>query len=325
MRHDRLLILGGFLMGAMIAVGCSGSSGTSGAGGGSSGAGGSGAGGKGAGGSTADAATDHGSTADTGTDTTGAGGSSADAHPDLATDTGTDTGSGDTAADMAVDMPADTGRDTSGPCVTNYGANNPVQYAFDGGANGDFKAFVAFDDSHTGFTTAIAASFTEGWTCPGALMLAANFNAYGSHEAAAIENYYGFTPNGKNWTGYKALHAWIKVETADLSALNGVYFYVKSGMQLYYQSAYLAGANLGTWQEIVIDLTRAPNPSTFVGVVANDIQLIGFQALLNTAPALGAPANPSPVYLLADDIWLEGAPPSDAGTDAGSATDAGGQ
>ncbi len=69
----------------------------------------------------------------------------------------------------------------------------------------------------------------------------------------------------------------------------------------------------------MIDLTRSPNNGT--GVTINDIQLIGFQALLNTAPAVGAPATPSPAYLLADDIWLEAAPPSDAGRrgDAGDA------
>src|SRR5690242_6868787 len=130
MRNDRLLILGGFLMGAMGATlfaGCSGSSGNNGAGG--SGAGGSGKGGSGAGGSAMDAGTDHGSTGGS-----GAGGSNADAHADVATDKGTtDTGS----VDMAVDTPVDAG----GPCVTNFGAGNPVQFAFDGGANGGWTVF----------------------------------------------------------------------------------------------------------------------------------------------------------------------------------------
>jgi len=35
------------------------------------------------------------------------------------------------------------------------------------------------------------------------------------------------------------------------------------------------------------------------------------------APPAGAPATPSQVILLMDDIWLEALPPSDAGTDGG--------
>ncbi len=89
---------------------------------------------------------------------------------------------------------------------------------------------------------------------------------------------------------------------------------MKSGNQVYYQSDFAAGANLADWHEVVIDLTRAAQQTAFSGVMINDVQLIGFEALLNTAPAVGAPATPSQVLLLVDDIWLEAAPPSDAGT-----------
>ncbi len=315
MRHDRLLILGGFLMGAMGATlfaGCSGGSGNNGTGGSS------GTGGRGTGGSAMDAGTDHGSTADTGT---GAGGSNADARADVATDKGTDTGSGDTSADMAVDTPVDTGHDASGPCVTDYGAGNPVQFAFDGGANG---GWVVFQTHYTGnpdplFTRSLAASFTEGHSCAGALLEALNFASYG--QSGAIEYFYGVSPAGANWTGYKALHAWIKMETATPSEVSGVVFYMKSGNQVFYQSAFAAGSALADWHEVVIDLTRAPSNGT--GVAINDVQQIGFETFLNATPAAGAPATPSSVYVLADDIWLEAAPPVDAGTsDAG---DAGGQ
>jgi hypothetical protein len=95
---------------------------------------------------------------------------------------------------------------------------------------------------------------------------------------------------------------------------------MKSGNQVYYQSAFVAGANLGDWHEFVIDLTRPPNAAMGSGVMINDVQQIGFEAYLNAAPAAGAPATPSQVLLLADDIWLEAAPTPDAG-----ATDAGGQ
>jgi hypothetical protein len=320
MRHDRLLILGGFLMGAMGATlfaGCSGSSGNNGSGG----SGGSGTGGRGgAGGSGVDAGTDHGSTADTGT---GTGGSNADARGDLATDRGTDTGSGDTSVDMAVDTPVDTGHDAGGPCVTDYGAGNPVQFAFDGGANG---GWVVFQTHYTGnpdplFTRSLAASFTEGYSCPGALLEALNFASYG--QSGAIEYFYGVSPAGRNWTGYKALHARIKMETSTPSEVSGVTFYMKSGNQAYYQSDFAAGASLADWHEVVIDLTRAPNTTNGSGVMITDVQQIGFETFLNPAPAAGAPATPSPVYLLADDIWLEAAPAPDAGgSDAG---DAGGQ
>jgi len=298
----------------MIATGCGSSSSSIDGAAGKTGSGGSGAGGKGM-----DAGADKSSTADTGADTSGAGGSS-DAHGDLRNDTATDTGSGDTATDVAVDAPADTGARDAGPCVTDYGANNSVLYAFNGGVNGGWYTYTQ-DDSNTGLTTSLGASFTEGGKCPGAILMATNFTAYGTHESGFLETYFADSPNGRNWTAYKALHAWIKVETADLTALNGVYFYVKSGAKMFYQSDYAAGVNLSDWHELVIDLTRPPN--NFTGVKANDVQLIGFEVYLNTAPALGAPATPSQVLLLADDIWLEALPPSDAGP--GGSPDAGGQ
>ena len=73
--------------------------------------------------------------------------------------------------------------------------------------------------ANSGLTTSLGASFTDGHTCPGALVLGVNFTAYGSPpvhgEAAATEHYYAASPNGRNWSAYKALHAWIKVQTAD--------------------------------------------------------------------------------------------------------------
>ena len=263
-----------------------------------------------------DAGADHNSPADTGTDTSGVGGGSADAHPDVATDTGADTSSGDTAADMAVDTPADTAPDASGPCVTNYGAGNPVQFAFNGGINGGWYTFATHGSDATGLTTSLGASYTEGRMCAGALQLALNPTAYG--QSGAIEYFYNTSPN---WTGYKALHAYIKAETATPSEVNGVYFYVQSSNKAYYQSAFAAGTDLAGWTEVVIDLTRAPNSTNGSGVLLTAVQEVGFEVSLNPAAAPGAPATPSQLFLLADDIWLEAAPPSDAG----SATDAGGQ
>jgi hypothetical protein len=294
----------------MVAAGCGSSSPKSGAGG-TTGSGGSGAGGKGAGGSGVDAGVDKGPTTDAGGDTSGAGGS-ADAHGDVATST--DTGSGDTAMDVAVDSPTDTPHDT-GPCVTNYGAGNPVQYAFNGGVNGGWYTYGR-DDSNTGLTTSLGASFTEGRQCAGSVILATNFTAFGTHESGFLETFFN---TALNWTAYKALHAWIKVESADLTALNGVYFYVKSGPQnADYQSDFAAAVGLSDWHEVVIDLTHPANNGA--GVLPTQIDLIGFEAYLNTAAAGGSPATPSQVLLLVDDIWLEALPPSDAG-----ATDGGGQ
>ena len=315
MRHDRLLILGGVLAAAMIAVGCGSSSSPTPDG--AAGKGGSGgAGGKGSGG-TMDAGVDHGPTTDAGPDISGAGGSTADAHGDLAP--------GDAPADMAMDTPVDTGSHDAGPCVTDFGAGNPVQFAFDKGVNEGWKTFATNNSNLTGLTTSLGASFTEGHSCPGSVILGLNFTAYG--QQGAIEFYYGSSPTSnppsKNWTGFKALHGWLKVETDTLSELNGVNFYMKSGNQMYYQAAFVAGANLGDWHEFVIDLTRPPNAAMFSGVMINDVQQIGFEAYLNAAPATGAPTTPSQVLLLVDDIWLEAAAQSDAGTiDAG---DAGGQ
>jgi hypothetical protein len=292
----------------MIAAGCGSSSSSTDGAAGHTGSGGTGSGGKGM-----DAGVDKGPTTDAGGDTSGVGGS-ADAHGDLATDQGTDTSTGDTAVDMAVDTPMDTSHDT-GPCVTDYGSGNSVQYAFNGGVNSGWYTYTR-DDSNTGLTTSLGASFTEGRKCPGSVLLATNFTAFGTHESGFLETFFN-TP--RDWTTFKALHAWIKAESADLMALNGVYFYVKSGAtQQFYQADFAASSSVSDWHEVVIDLTHPAN--NFAGVMANDIDLIGFEAYLNPSAAPGAPATPSQVFLLVDDIWLEAFPPSDAGT-----TDAGGQ
>ncbi len=317
MRQNRLLILGGFLVGTMIATGCgSSTSSTDGA------AGKGGAGGSGSGGSGMDAGLDHGGLPDVGTDTTSGAGGKLDAGLDMAADHATGAGGSDAASDTAAnDAPMDKAVDTApqdaGPCVTNYGAGNPVQFAFDGGANGGWNAFVTHGAANL-FPISLAASFTEGRSCPGSLLLGLNPTAYG--QSGAIEFFYGVSPAGRNWTGYKALHAWIKAESADLTALNGVYFYMKSGNQVYYQSDFAAGASLSDWHEVVIDLTRAPNIGNGSGVMITDVQQIGFEAALNTGPGVGAPAAPRQVLLLADDIWLEAAPAPDGG-----AGDGGGQ
>jgi hypothetical protein len=76
----------------------------------------------------------------------------------------------------------------------------------------------------------------------------------------------------------------------------------------------------GQFRELVLDLTD-PGTGPFNGVTPSDIQLMGFEVLLNMAPPAGAPATPSQVILLMDDIWLEARPPSDAGADAGDGGD----
>ena len=228
----------------------------------------------------------------------------ADATPDLLSDL---------ATDLSADSPdaaGDAARDTR-PCVTDFGASNPLQFAFNGGVNGGWNQFVGHDEADAGLTTSLGASFTEGHSCPGALSFAVNFSAYGPRESGATEYFYAVSPNGRNWSAYKALHAWIKIQSVDPLALDGVYFYVKSGGNAKYQSDFGAGATLADWHELVVDLT---NPGTgFGGVIPTDIQLMGFEVVLRTSPPPGGPATPSQIILLADDIWLEGLPPGDAG------------
>jgi len=238
---------------------------------------------------------------------------------------GTEVATGDSRPDTS----AEAGSDGPSVCTTFYGAANPVQYAFNGGANNGWYQFLHDSDTpnpSTGVTTSLGASFSDGKSCPGALLLRVNFMTYGLSTAQApsgsTETFFGSTPNGRNWSAYKNLHAWIKVEATDYQQLAGVYFYVKSGNQMHYQDAVATGATLnnGQFHELVVDLSVVPT-GPFNGVVANDIQLIGFQVLLNMAPPTGAPATPSPVNLLVDDIWLEALPVSDAGT-SDAATDA---
>jgi hypothetical protein len=264
----------------------------------------------------------------------GAGGAATDAGSDLATGAGgraDDGGSGDAAArDTSAEAGAGDASDASdasdGPttCTTFYGAGNPVQYAFNGGANIGWYQFVEHDDTNTGLTSSLGASFTERRSCPGALMLAVNFTAYGSPtahgESGSAEIFYGNPPNGRNWSAYKAVHAWVKVQTADPLGLDGVNFYVRSGNRTKYLSDFGASAMLTDWHELVLDLTNVG--TGFPGVISSDIQVMGFEVVLHMTPPAGAPATPSQVILLVDDIWLEALPVPDGGTGDG-ATDRG--
>jgi hypothetical protein len=213
----------------------------------------------------------------------------------------------------------DASPEAAGPCTTSFGAGNLVQYAFNQGANNGWYQFIGHDEGNTGLTSSLGASFTDGHSCPGSLVFGVNFMAYQTptihNESAATEIYYTDSPNGKNWSAYRALHAWVKVQTADRLGLNGVYFYVKSGNGKY-QSAFGASAALADWHELVIDLTVPA--SGFNGVVPNDVQLIGFEVALNQTPPTGAPTTPSPAVLSVDDIWLEALPPADGGASDGA-------
>jgi hypothetical protein len=302
----------------MIVTGCGSSSSTvDGGQGGTTGAGG------GTGGAT-DAGVDQGAPADA-TDVR------ADVGTEVSADVAADTGAGDTGnGDVSVSdtgagdtAPHDTGSDVSGPCVTSFGAGNSLLYAFNGGANGGWTQFVTHDDANSGLTTSLGASFTDGHSCPGSLVLGVNFTAYGPPllhgEAAATEHYYAASPGGQNWSAYKALHAWIKVQTADPLALAGVYPYVVSGPLGNYQGTSATSSDLADWHEVVIDLTRPAGGGA--GVVATDVVKFGYEVVLNQTPPAGAPVNPSQVILFVDDIWLEAFPPADGGTGDGGAAD----
>jgi len=309
---------------AGLAAGC-GSSSSGGAGGSDGGTAGKGAGGsagKGAGGTT-------------GTGGSGAGGK---AMTDAGTDQGTGAGGAGAGGKIdggGSDAPADGGggsgdaldaaAEASGPCVASHGTGNPLLFEFNGGANIGWVQFVAHDDGHTGLTTALGASFTDGHPCPGALQLGVNFMAYPPNinqpASGAVEYFYAVSPNGLDWSGYKALHAWVKLESADLGALAGVYFYVKSHDKTVYQSAFGDASMLGDWTPLVIDLTSGNG--TDGGVGTTDVQLIGFELLMKSVRPAGEPMNPSLAILTADDIWLEALPPPSS--DAGTSSDATGQ
>jgi hypothetical protein len=296
MRSKPPLLRCSFLLGAIVAVGCSSGS-TTPAKDGSAGADGA----TGSGGS--DGGADH------------AGGASGnDGGADHAAG-----GSGGADSGATVDAP-DAGHGDTGPCTTSVGAGNTVLFAFDGGANAKWYQFVGdnSDLAHSGLTTSLGASFTEGASCVGALQFAVNFTAYGppnAHgESGQTEYYYSANP-GQDWSAYKTLHASIKVETADYLGLDGVHFYVKSANQTKYREAVGTGQTLsnGLWLNLSIDLT---DPGTLSnGVTASDVQLIGFEVLLKMAPPAGAPSTPSQAILLVDDIWLEALGPHDGGAD----------
>ena len=302
MRTKASFIRVALCLGAVVAVGCSSTSGTprDAASGGTGGAAGGSDGG--AAGSSGDGAADHASGG------SGGGGGAA-----------VDSGSDGTDA-----------RDGSMACTTSFGAGNPVQFAFNGGSNVGWYQFVGgqSDLANSGLAQMISlgASFTDGNSCPGALQFGVNFTAYGppnAHGESGQTEYFYSNP-GINWTAYKALHGFIKVTTDDYPEIDRVYFYVKSGNQMKYQAANATGESLsnGKWQHLVVDLTD-PGTGPFNGVTRTDINLIGFELLLKMAPPAGAPATPTQAVLLVDDIWLEAAPPTDGGAD-GSADASGG-
>ncbi len=316
MRNGRFLVLGACLVVPMVVTGCGSSSSTvDGGQGGTTGAGGAAMDAGVDHGAPVDAADAHGDVADSG----GADVSVSDSGDVSVSDSGgsdvsvADTGAGDTG-------PHDTGSDVSGPCVTSVGPRDRLLFAFNGGANSGWNHFSTSDlVDGGGLTTSIGASFTDGHPCAGALLLAVNFMSYAAPtvhgEAAAIEYYYAASPNGQNWSAYKALHAWIKLQTADPLELAGVYPYVRSGPASSYQGTAAMTSDLTDWHEVIIDLTT--------GGVPTDVVKFGFEVTLNMSPPPGASPTPSPVYLLIDDIWLEGLIPADAGAGDGSTADAG--
>ena len=283
MTKSQLGLLGSVLAaGALAIAGCGGGGGSGGTGGKK--VDGGGTGGKGTGGGPGT-----GGKADAGA----AGTTGTDAGTDIRADAGT--GGSDARTDTG---PADTA-----PCVTSFGAGSRLISSFDNGN-------IGWSPEVSGVAYTFASTKADGHTCPGALTLDLQYMAFADPDADVAAN---FSP-AADWTGFAKVHAWVKLQTTTFAAINVVQaFTLSNGFGSYANGGYVGGSTFsdGNWHEIVLDMLQ-PGYGT---VTTNIVNRLGIQVVLFHAMADGGPAAPTEVTMLVDDVWLEPAPPPDAGTD----------
>jgi hypothetical protein len=177
--------------------------------------------------------------------------------------------------------------------------------AGDGGLDPHWQVFSDVFDAGIGSTATLGESTTDGYPCAGAIEATVTYTAFGPK----TQLYYNFT-NGvgtQDWTGFTALHAWVKVLTTDYSTIAGV----ESRVQSNNYAAKLFGAagdgfmpgttfTNGGWHEMVLQLT--PGATTYVPAAVNDLQ---FELQTQGTAVDGGPAGPPQATMIVDSIWLE--------------------
>jgi hypothetical protein len=213
------------------------------------------------------------------------------------------------ASDSAPDAStADASEAGGGVCVTtlaslgasgtNDAATSKILDDFDGQADaGPGASWSGYFNMGSAGTFGVTG--TDGHTCNGALSLAVTtYTQYGTN----VQAYFNYSGSVQDWTGYKKLHAWLKVVSSDYSTIQGVEPRVDSSNyadKLF--GGFVSGSAFadGGWHETVVPLTAS---ASYVPAAVNgyqfELQLVG------TKPGSAA-ATPPAATLLVDSIWVE--------------------
>jgi hypothetical protein len=185
-----------------------------------------------------------------------------------------------------------------GASGTNDAATSKILDDFDGQADaGPGSSWSGFFNS--GSVGTFGVTGTDGHTCDGALALAVTtYTQYGTN----VQAYFNYGGSVQDWTGYKKLHAWLKVVSSDYSTIQGVEPRVDSSnytQKLY--GGFVNGSAFadGGWHETVVPLTAS---ASYVPAVVNGYQ---FELQLVGSKPGAAAATPPAATLLVDSIWIE--------------------
>jgi hypothetical protein len=185
-----------------------------------------------------------------------------------------------------------------GASGTNDAATSTILDDFDGQADaGPGASWNGY--FNMGSVGTFGVTGTDGHTCNGALALAVTTYAqYGTD----VQAYFNYGGSVQDWTGYRKLHAWLKVVSSNYATIQGVEPRVDSSNyadKLF--GGFVSGSTFadGGWHETVVLLTASASyvPSAINGYQF-ELQLVGAQ------PG-GAPATPPAATLLVDSIWIE--------------------
>jgi hypothetical protein len=185
-----------------------------------------------------------------------------------------------------------------GASGTNDAATSKILEDFDGEADaGPGASWNGYFNMGSAGTFGVTG--TDGHTCDGALDLAVTtYASYGTD----VQAYFNYGGSVQDWTGYKKLHAWLKVVSSNYATIQGVEPRVDSSNyadKLF--GGFVSGSTFadGGWHETVVPLTASASyvPSAINGYQF-ELQLVGAQ------PG-GAPATPPAATLLVDSIWIE--------------------
>jgi hypothetical protein len=185
----------------------------------------------------------------------------------------------------------------SDPCAfTN--TNAMAHDEFDHDLTGEGFGPIVSDASTTttvGSTASAAWDPAVGHVCQGSFRLTGVFKGYATSEVALANMVF---PSA-NWSGAKALHAWVKVDPAT-APLSGLQIFVVSGSEFRFAAAYDGMAfALGTWNELIINL--APSGA----VDPTSVYRVGAMMFLKDAGSAGIPATPPTTSVWMDDVWVE--------------------